>query len=93
VSTIPSYGPLVESRCPQCDYKLNAATKLAGEEGKPEEGDNCVCLNCGQVLTYQADLTLRKATAYEIRDLLTEPEAWRVIETVQTAIRQRGRIA
>lgn len=89
----PSYFPPVESRCPQCGYKLDAATKMHGEEKSPEEDDTSMCLNCGQVLKYQADLSLKKATAEEIRELMEMPEAWATIEKAQMFIRRRGRFA
>ena len=81
----------VSTRCPQCSHELDASTEVTPDAIKPEAGDPCVCLNCGQILTYQPDLSLRKATVYEIRDLMTEPAAWTVIEKVQLYIRARGR--
>lgn len=86
----PSYRH-TQSICPQCGYKMDASTKVHGEEATPEEGDASVCINCGQVLTYQADLTLRKATADEIRGLMENAEAWAVIEKAQRFIQRRGR--
>ena len=93
MSEEPTYFPPIESRCPQCGYKLDAATKAYGEEASPEAGDTSVCLNCGQVLKYQADLTLRKATAAEIRELMDDGDAWRTIEKAQRFIYERGRFA
>lgn len=88
------YGPLVESHCPTCDYTLTAATGVHGEDGPPAEGDATLCLNCAQLLTYQADLTLRKMTADEVRALMTEnPEAWATIEKSQRIFQRRGRFA
>jgi hypothetical protein len=91
VSQFTSYGPLVESRCPQCDYKLTGATIIEGVDQKPEEGDSSVCLNCGQILTYKSDLTLRNASIAEVRELMDEPEVWATIEKAQMFIRRRGR--
>jgi hypothetical protein len=88
-----TYGPLVESRCPQCDYKLTGATIVHGVDQKPEEGDANICLNCGQVLVYAADLTLRPATRSEVRELMEQGEPWAVIEKAQMLIRRRGRFA
>jgi len=88
-----TYGPLVESRCPQCDYKLTGAMIAHGVDQKPEPGANSVCLNCGQLLTYQADLTLRKITPLELRELMDQPEAWAKIEKAQMFIRRRGKFA
>lgn len=88
-----SYGPLIETRCPECNYTLTGATKVHGEEAMPEKGDSSVCINCGQVLIYEADLTLRKPTAAEISDIMDCAEAWAVIEKAQMFIRKRGRFA
>jgi hypothetical protein len=88
-----TYGPLVESRCPQCDYKLTGATIVHGVDQKPEEGDVSICLNCGQVLVYAADLILRVATRQEVREIMEQGEAWAVIEKAQMLIRRRGRFA
>lgn len=93
MSAATNYGPLPESRCPQCNYKLTGATIAQGEDQAPQKGDNSVCLNCGQVLTYTDGTLLRKATAEEIRELMKEPEAWAVIEKAQMFIRRRGRFA
>lgn len=85
---------LIESRCPQCNYKLDAATVANGDDRMPDPGDHSVCINCGQVLKYEADLRLRKATAAEIREIMEEaPEAWATIEKAQMFIHARGRFA
>jgi uncharacterized protein with PIN domain len=84
----------IESRCPQCDYKLDASTHIEGDEPKkaPKEGDASVCLNCGQVLIYAEDASLHKATVREIGELMSDnPEGWAAIEKAQMFIRQRGR--
>jgi len=91
MSSLPSYRHAA-SRCPQCSYRLDASTKAHGEKGAPEEGDASVCINCGQVLIYAADLSLRKATAEEIRELMDNAKAWAVIESAQRFIQHRGRI-
>lgn len=84
-----------ESRCPQCDYKLDGSTHVQGETPSlPKPGDASICINCGQVLTYEADCRLRKATVKDIGALMSEnPEGWAVIEKAQLFIRQRGRFA
>lgn len=93
MSTHATYGPLIESRCPQCDYKLTAATIAHGADQKPEEGDSSLCANCGQILIYRADLSLRKPVAAEVRSLMEDSNAWATIEKAQMFIRKRGRFA
>lgn len=94
MSTIPTFRH-VESRCPQCNYKLDASTHVqGGEPSSPEPGDSSVCLNCGQVLTYEGEGRLRKATVRDIGELMSEnPDGWALIEKAQMFIRQRGRFA
>jgi hypothetical protein len=84
-----------ESRCPQCDYRLDGSTHVQGQNpGPPEEGDVSICINCGQVLIYDAEVRLRKATVRDIGDLMSgNPEGWVVIEKAQMFIRRRGRFA
>lgn len=58
----------------------------------PEDGDFSLCLNCGQVLRYEANQALRKATANDLRELMREtPEGWAQIEKAQIFIARRGR--
>jgi hypothetical protein len=92
MSTMPWFQH-VESRCLQCNYKLDGSTHVqGGAPSLPEEGDASVCLNCGQVLTYDAELHLRKITVRELGELMAEnPEGWATIEKAQMFIRQRGR--
>lgn len=92
MSAQPQNYRLIESRCPACNYELDAATVTHGEDKLPCEGDASICLNCGQVLKYQADLTLRKASAADVRELMQEsPDAWATIEKAQRFIERRGR--
>lgn len=94
MSAAPQNYRIIESRCPTCDYKLDGATVAHGEDTLPSEGDASVCLNCGQVLVYQADLTVRKATATDVRKIMEEaPHAWETVEKAQRFIQQRGRFA
>lgn len=85
----------VETRCPQCDYKMDSSSHVhGGEPSLPKPGDASVCINCGQVLMYEADCRLRKATVKDIGEIMGEsPEAWAAIEKAQLFIRLRGRFA
>jgi hypothetical protein len=84
------YGPLPESRCPQCNYVLTGASNPNGD-GEPEPGCASVCLNCGQLMIFADDLTLRKANALDVRELMAWPEAWNTVQKAQMIIQQRGR--
>ena len=61
---------LPESLCPECGYKLDAATCVEGDGANPPDpGDVSYCLNCGQVLIYAENLSVRRPTREEIAEL------------------------
>jgi hypothetical protein len=92
VTEMKDYGPLPESRCPQCSYKMSGATNCTGS-GAPLPGDVSICLNCGQLLCFQNGFTLRKVNAAEIADLMSDASQWGTIEKAQRLIHERGRFA
>jgi hypothetical protein len=65
---------LPETKCPQCGYKLDAASVLAGEDEDrpPQSGDATVCMKCTTWLIYTDTLGVRLMTAEEIADLDVE---------------------
>lgn len=84
----------IESRCPQCNYKLDGSMHVhGGKSAMPEEGDFSVCVYCGQVLVYQSDLKLRKITREKISELMADSKSWATIEKAQSFIRRRGKFA
>lgn len=60
-----------ESRCPACGAALEMATSLA-DDLTPTEGTGSVCADCGAVLMFTADLSLRLMTDEERQSLNTE---------------------
>lgn len=62
-------------------------------EGSPTKGSLTVCLNCGQLLMFEADLSLRRLSAWEVKDVMRDKSSWALIEKAQLAIRQRGPIS
>jgi hypothetical protein len=57
-------------KCLACGYKHDAATEIIHDHGvKPRAGDISVCLNCGALAIFNADLTLRLPTTEEKADL------------------------
>lgn len=69
------------SHCTQCDAELDGGYDSSGEGSVPKEADISVCINCGNVMVYRADQTLRKMTAKEWATL--EPDDRRQIERAQ----------
>jgi hypothetical protein len=91
-----SAAPLPDSRvpathCPECGYRMDGATAADQENAMPAPGDVSVCLNCGQLLTFEDAMTLRKPKREEIGELMRNRNNWAIIEKAQTYIRLRGR--
>lgn len=61
-----------ESMCLNCGKRLNAATALAGEIG-PQPGNFTVCLDCGHLMVFAADLTLRAPIDAELTEIAGDP--------------------
>lgn len=55
-------------RCPVCDNPLTAATGV-DTDAKPEEGDISICFGCGEILTFNADLTLSKISEEKLNEI------------------------
>ena len=72
-------GNIKTHRCPSCDTPITSATGVEGDE-KPNEGDISICFSCGEILTFNKDLTHDKITEeklVEIKD--SEPEQHKMI--------------
>ena len=70
----PDQGGLPRSACPTCGYAMASATMVpADEDGAPamwpEPGDLSLCIQCGAMLTFNDDLTLRSLPDADFRAL------------------------
>lgn len=74
------------SLCPQCRYGMDRTSQACGT------GDFSICINCGLLLVFEADLTLRKPAAEELRELMNDDKAWTVVKLTQRFIYGRGRL-
>lgn len=77
-----------DSACPSCGAELAAATSVA-DDFTPTAGTGSVCADCGAVLMFTADLSLRLMTDEERRAL--NSEARQTIALFQRFVRERGR--
>jgi len=68
-----------ESICPSCGAPNDGASH---PDGKPSEGDLSICMYCGHLAIFRADLRLRDPTVAEL-------EIIRHDERVQTMLRLR----
>jgi hypothetical protein len=56
------------SYCPNCGHKLDPTIE-GFDEHMPVAGDASICFSCGDIMVFNADLSLRKATAQENIDI------------------------
>jgi hypothetical protein len=73
--------------CPTCGATITAATDLRGH-AEPRAGDLSVCLACGGVLVFTEDLSLRRATRADARDL--PPAVRRQVLLTAAAVKLTG---
>ena len=55
------------NRCPFCRYEVSAASSITGGY-RAKTGDYSVCLNCGNLLRFKPDLTVRESSVREFLD-------------------------
>jgi len=85
---------MIPTRCPVCQYEMDAATEVAGPERTihaPRPGDVGICLKCGEVLEYQADQSVLSASLKTM--LRLSEEQHRLIDMGQKYIRSKRPIA
>ena len=75
-----------ESRCPNCGYKLDPTIKGFGEH-TPVAGDASICFNCGDIMVFNAYMSLRKPTPQENLDIGMD------VRVIEAQIFARGRPA
>jgi hypothetical protein len=76
--------------CPYCGYHFDAVGTAEGGPGAPVEGDVTVCLNCAEVLTFEAADGLRKLTPEEQAALKDDPD-WADTREAQFKLRTMQR--
>ena len=56
-----------DSHCLACGYLTNAASFITGPDRTiPKPGDVSVCLQCGHLMSFNDDLSLRELTGQEM---------------------------
>lgn len=78
-----------KASCPNCGYVMDAATALK-EAATPRPNDFTLCLNCGVLHRFNADMTLRPATSDDLAQL--DPLTAMDIGHATALILKRGRI-
>jgi hypothetical protein len=65
--------------CPVCGHLLDSHSAVEDHGKRPEDGDFSVCLACGSVLRYGADLKLSPSSLEEAEDDETRAELAKVV--------------
>lgn len=68
-----------------CGQTLDAASEIRGNS-KPSENDFTLCLNCGFIWVFNADLTLRRPTDEDIKSAESNPEFYIKLIAARTLI-------
>lgn len=72
--------------CPACNASIGVVTNMSNnEQPKPVVGDVSICLKCGDLRVWCADLTLRAATSEEDRVFFADP----LITKIRTLLAKR----
>lgn len=66
-----------ENKCLACGYAMNMARGLSSDTTKPGPGDVSVCLNCGHLMGFNPDLTLRELSDEEAHDIAGDKDLLR----------------
>lgn len=77
-----------ESICLDCGKRLDCATRLRGADA-PVPGDVTICLNCGHIMVFADDMTLRNPTDAEIVAIAGNREVV-AVQKVRVAIMPQG---
>jgi len=70
--------------CPRCSTLLDAATDTNLQDPRtPKPEDLTICIKCGLLLVFTADMSLRRATIEEIAYLqLQHSKLWQMAEVI-----------
>ncbi len=81
---------VVETACPVCNRKLDAATSVM-DEARPRDGDISICLYCGSLLVFQGGKPVKPESIDNILDSM-DTETRALVERTQAAVllRERG---
>jgi hypothetical protein len=56
-------------KCPTCDKRIDADTCLNDEGAAPQPGNASICAECGELLVFKEDLSLRQMSLEEELEL------------------------
>lgn len=77
-----------EAACIGCGCKTNAATPIGADNAFPQAGDATVCLQCGHIMVYNADLSLRDPIDKEMHAIAGDP---RIVSFNKVRLRSKSK--
>jgi len=77
-----------ESFCFACGDKMDAAVNIDGTSA-PHEGCLTVCLRCGHVMAFAADLKLRELTELEMYNIAGDPQLLAIQQVRGTLMKEK----
>ncbi len=71
---------LPATKCPACGRTNNRSSAVEGvDPTPPEPGDVSICIGCGSIGIYTADLGMRAPTMVEVSELMRMPQVVRAV--------------
>jgi len=61
-----------EQKCLRCGHEFDSASAV-GRDATPKEGDATLCIGCGHLMVFGADLMLRELTEDEHLEMGMDP--------------------
>lgn len=63
--------------CPNCGVPLDATGRASASKDRPQPGNATVCLNCGHLMVFADDMSLRAPTDAEVVELAADADMLR----------------
>lgn len=73
--------------CSVCGHSMDRAAQVDGQ-ARPAPDDFTLCIRCGHVMVFAADLSVREPTVAELKEIACNP----IIQRALVAIRQVQKI-
>lgn len=75
------------SSCPHCNYLMDAAFSPGDESARPNPGDLTICINCAEILQFDADLMMQKVPDEIMKDIQEgSPEQYEQLKQIRMAV-------
>ena len=71
--------------CNQCGVPLRFVTAFGADTSPPSPGDCTICLDCGALLTFEEDMSVRSLLASELEAM--DPAEWNLMLHDQAVVR------